>query len=745
MGNVVKSTNIRIVTTALVVLGLAADGAAQSAPRDLALATLEELLRVTITTASRGAETAADAPARVQVVTAADIERRGYRSLAEVLKDLPDVKVDLAGDQDYPTELTIQGTRGASRVVLLLDGIRISSPTNEPLPILANYPVHGARQIEIVYGPASALYGADAFSAVINIISKDADEASGLAVASSVGQFGLYNQTASFGRRFGSRTSLVVAGQFLHDRQPDLSRYYPEDFGGLQAQRTGVFNTIFGPMTAAGRLSPEFDIPLSAHSVHATLRSGGLQLSLFENHSRVSNSPAYTPDNAVYNPAAFNRNSLLVGAATYTRTIGGVTSTSSLTASRHELDPESGYWNVYSNLRKSYKYAFGSMVKLDEQLSWKPAGRLTVTTGGTYERFFSIPQGADLNAPIESRDRPGTILDTDIADDFIKVRSANVGAFGQLQYALAPALAITLGARTDYSTRYGGTFNPRLGLVARPGPQTTLKLLYGTAFLAPSPYQAFAHYGSFYSVDGGSTYQSSFWHLGNAALKPQHKRTVEVSLTQTVGDSLVLSASAFRSALDSLIKESDAARSYAGSYHGWPVDYIEFPVNEGHSTIYGGTVEADVLKSFALDRRIQLRAAVSVADGWVWDRDQLGASLPIGGMAPVQFRAGADVDWGRWTAGPRLIAVGRQRVLATTLEGGDQARRTLDGYVTVDIAVRRRNVLKHVDAFIVVDNALDQRYRAINARAYNNPEELIGAPQHPRRVTVGLDVRLPIK
>ncbi len=46
----------------------------------------------------------------------------------------------------------------------------------------ANYPVHNARQVEIVYGPASALYGADAFSAVINIISKDVGESPGLAV-----------------------------------------------------------------------------------------------------------------------------------------------------------------------------------------------------------------------------------------------------------------------------------------------------------------------------------------------------------------------------------------------------------------------------------------------------------------------------------------------------------------------------------------------------------------------------------
>jgi outer membrane cobalamin receptor len=187
----------RLVVVVLTLSGLATGAVAQVVPPppDLWHATLEDLMNIAITTASRTTEGLTDAPARVQVVTAAQIQRRGYRSLSDVLKDLPDFKVDVAGNWDFPAELTVQGVRGATRVVLLLDGIRISSPTNEPLPIVANYPVHTARQIEIVYGPASALYGADAFSAVINIISKDATESAGLAVSTSVGAFGLYNQT----------------------------------------------------------------------------------------------------------------------------------------------------------------------------------------------------------------------------------------------------------------------------------------------------------------------------------------------------------------------------------------------------------------------------------------------------------------------------------------------------------------------------------------------------------------------
>jgi len=94
---------------------------AKRPPSDLTQATLEQLMDIPITTASRTTETQSDAPARVEVITAEQIRRRGYRSLLDVLKDLPDFKVDLRGNWDFPAELTVQGVRGAGRVVLLLD------------------------------------------------------------------------------------------------------------------------------------------------------------------------------------------------------------------------------------------------------------------------------------------------------------------------------------------------------------------------------------------------------------------------------------------------------------------------------------------------------------------------------------------------------------------------------------------------------------------------------------------------
>ena len=513
----------------------------------------------------------------------------------------------------------------------------------------------------------------------------------------------------------------MLSGQFLYDHQPDLSRFYPEAFGGLQAQHTGVFNTIFGPMTSSRPVSPAYDIPMSAHSVQARLQAGGLDLSLFENGSRTSTAPAYTPDNAVYNAAAFNENHLLVASGSYTRPIGRVTSTSTLMFSRHELDPESGYWNVFSNMEKSFKYAYGSMTKAEEQLSWKPTPSITMTTGGTFERFFAIPQGADLNAPIQSRDAPGTILDTNIPDEFVKLRYANTGAYAQMQYAPRPRVTLTLGARGDYNSRYGATFNPRLGVVARPTGSTTLKVLYGSAFLAPSPYQAYSHYGSFYSTDGGKTYASSYWHLPNPDLEPQQKRTVEVNVLQTLGSNFQFSGSVFYSRFSNLIQTADADQSYAGLYLGWPVDYIDFAVNEGHAVAYGASLGLDYLRTFGPTRRFEAHAAAALANGREWEKDDINVSVADRRRWRRSSSVSAPISTGTAGASPRgSRSWARSGCWPQPSVAGSLERRTLPGYATVDVNIRR-NLFRTLDAFLTIENALDRRYRTLNPPRLHQP------------------------
>lgn len=110
--------------------------AGQTPEEEEILREIRLLLNTPVVSATRTAQQADRAPATVLVVTQDQIRRRRYRSLVDVLRDLPDFKVDLASDYDSYHALTVRGIRGQQKLVILLDGIRITGPTNEPVPLL---------------------------------------------------------------------------------------------------------------------------------------------------------------------------------------------------------------------------------------------------------------------------------------------------------------------------------------------------------------------------------------------------------------------------------------------------------------------------------------------------------------------------------------------------------------------------------------------------------------------------------
>ena len=723
------------------VLVLTSGVAAQDRAQDLTTLSLEELLNLPVVTATRSVQRASTAPAHVEVVTALDIERRGYQSLLDVLRDLPGIKVDYAVDQDLFSDVTIQGTRGTLRVVVLLDGIRVVSPTSEPIPLLANYPVHNAKQVEVVYGPASALYGADAFSAVINIITRQAGQGDRVQATLGSGQDGLWNMTGSYVASLSDRVDVTLGGQVLDDQQPDLSKAYPADFNGLASHRSGVFNTIYGPMAAGPTVSPNYSMPVHADNVQAGVRIGDLRLSAFQSMVRTPNTPAYTPDNGVYNNIAFAQNEMWVAGATYDHRVGHVETSTTATYTRHELDPKSGYLNVYSGMQRSYKYAYGASIRVEHQSTWKPTSNLTLAFGGDVGRLRSIPQSADLTTPITDKGTPGIILDTTIPDELFDLHYTNAGGYTQAQWTVRPRVTLTGGIRADYNSRYDTVFNPRVGLVSTIAEGTTMKVMYGTAYLTPSPYQMYARWGGFYSTDGGATYQSDFWHIPNPALKPQHKRTVEASLDHTLAHGLNISGSAFFSRFTDLVQESDVTTRNAGQYRGWPVALIQESVNGGRETIYGGTLQADYLAQPAPKWRVRLRSALSFADGSEMMPSAPNGELQLGGIAPMLWQTLADVDAHAWSFSARLVTVSDQRAIATTTEtNGDLKRLTIDGYTVMDLTAHRRIARSPLTLFATVNNIFDARYRNLNLRAYNNPEEMVGSPQNPRRLMAGVQI-----
>ncbi len=137
-----------------------------------------------LVTATRTAITADDALASVSVITRADIERLQPLSVPDLLAGLPGVSFANAGGYGQQTSLFVRGTNSAHTLVLI-DGVRIGSVGNG-LAAFEQLPVEQIERIEIVRGPRSSLYGADAIGGVIQIFTRHGSRGGGTTPSASV-------------------------------------------------------------------------------------------------------------------------------------------------------------------------------------------------------------------------------------------------------------------------------------------------------------------------------------------------------------------------------------------------------------------------------------------------------------------------------------------------------------------------------------------------------------------------------
>jgi iron complex outermembrane receptor protein len=145
---------------------------------------LEQLMQVKVETvygASLFAQKTTDAPASITVVTAEEIKRYGYRTLADILRSLQGFNVS------YDREHSYVGVRGVglgdfnSRILLLLDGHRVNNNLNDGAFIGTDFilDVDLIDRVEVIRGPGSVIYGNNAFFGVINVITRKAGQVNG--------------------------------------------------------------------------------------------------------------------------------------------------------------------------------------------------------------------------------------------------------------------------------------------------------------------------------------------------------------------------------------------------------------------------------------------------------------------------------------------------------------------------------------------------------------------------------------
>jgi iron complex outermembrane receptor protein len=646
--------------------------------QDFAELSLEDLLttgELRTDLASRSAETPAQAPGIVSVVTAEQIRQLGARTLDEVLRTVAglDVVTTNLGRSRIVVRGILPGAAGGSSdaVLLLMNGRRLNEELTGGATV-ANLliPVEAVSRVEILRGPASAAHGGGALAAVINVVTFSADDFQGISASGGVGSF----DTGELALRVGNRMGGVGLAGYVHfldhsgaklavpeDAQTVIDRGQPEASAislapgrtsdGLRTLETN-YRASFRELTAGVRVKSESsggyigatdalgrqndvnDRQVGADLAWARALRGGASLEV-----SVSYLTSQVRQLLELFPSGFERPT--PGADSVTQFPNGALFQSSLNSRR-----------------------FGAEAVFQKA----GAGRHRVVAGGSFARESSYALEARAN--LDYRD--GTPLPElrPLAGALGDLRRSVGSLFAFDTVSLSSRASATLGARWDHGSDYGDEFSPHAALVAALREDLDLKLVYGRSFRPPS----FTELA--FELPG---------YLPDPALRPVRLHAAEASLSLSRGD-LQLSATYFLNWLRDPIGPDRPVATLA------PARLVNLP----GANVSG--LELELRRSFGLGSAIFASYTFQRAE----ERD---SGLAVPGVPEDMLSVGGTLSFReRVSATPYLLFRGRR------LRADGDARSPQDAYALVNLNVRARRVARNLELWATALNLFDTTY-----------------------------------
>lgn len=592
---------------------------------------------VSIATGSQQAITRA--PSSATVITSGDIKAMGATGLEQVLESVPGLHVLYNNIAMNP----IYSFRGITskqnpQVLMLVNGIPITNVfSGNRSQLWGGMPLENVARIEVIRGPGSALYGADAFSGVINVITKTAADIKGTEYGARIGSFNTRDAWIQHGGKLGeldaafylgagstdgqkgiiqrdalSRAGSVNAQNKSVDARVDLSYQSWRFRTGYQQRKLGSGAGLGGSLDPAARTHPSrLYLDLSYDKANWAQNWDISALAGYYDIKDAPGSPTYTlfpagailpfgtfPNGMIGNPGHSEQHTHASVSAVYTG------------FEEHKIRTGTGF-------RVEDMYA------IQETKNYGP-------------NYAPLPQGL-----VDASGNPALV--------YLLPHKRNLSfVFAQDEYNFAQDWTLTAGVRHDSYSDFGSTTNPRLALVWDASYNIVIKAMHGTAFRAPS-------FSELYSINNPVV-------TGNASLKPETITTDELGFSWQPLARLKTDLNFFQYNMRNIILP--VAKTYQ---------------NAGTQTGRGLEFEA----TFEAASNLRLTGNVSI------QHSTDGATGLDAGLAPHQRLFGR-ADWRfmpLWHLGATINNVkGRMR------EPGD-TRPQIPDYTTVDLTLRREKLI----------------------------------------------------
>lgn len=455
-------------------------------------------------TASRHQQPITKAPASVDIITSEQIKRYGWRTVSAMLSSLPGFI------STYDRAYDHVGVRGFAppgdyntRMLVLIDGHRVNENLQDYAGLGRDFlvDVENIERVEVVRGPASSLYGSSAMYAVVNVITQRGRDLQGAQFAGEMASYDSHRGQVSIGDKFANGIEALISASYYHsDGQENLK------FPGLGTAHNlddEQVERLFGK-TAWGDF---------------TLSGGFMQRKKFL--------PAGTTGADFNEPGSFYNDHRAYADLNYHSNFGN----------NWDLTGRL-FWDSYKFNDDLHSRFYGPLIINHDTWNGQWAGGEALLSH-TFFDSHHLTLGSEfrrnyLQLMANHDENPYAVW----ADN--RLTSSISGIYLQDAWSILDNLSLQAGGRYDHYDNFGGTFNPRLGLIYQPWTDTTLKLLYGTAFRAPNAFESL-----YACCDGG-------W-IGNPSLKPEQIETYEFVMEQRLNKNLDLRISPFHNRLTNVI------------------------------------------------------------------------------------------------------------------------------------------------------------------------------------------------
>ena len=533
---------------------------------------LGELVELEVFTASRKHQRISAAPANIIVITSETIERRGYRTLEEVLRDLPGF--DFTTSQpagEYPTHFIFRGITdvGQTNVLVMVDGIVRNDISNDWAMYLGyNLPLSDVEKIEVVSGPGSVLYGANAYAGVINIITKTADglfenEAKTRSVLDLKNTYGVDQTIAPeifVGYKFQNGLTAQLAGRWYKtDGDGGLDRPDPGNYFHNNYEPDVILTTEFGdipnernPDGRTRRIPDGFKTGINDITLRGRIQKGGFTLG-FTHWDKEEGLGSYVPGyeyfantegldylvhhagNTVFASYEFDFNERLLSQSRFYFRNTRILPETGFTYTYKYQSVDNGVNPPVTDKKKGY-HAEGFIIGLEEQANIRLSKESDLILGLQLEQQIKQPLGISLGP---EQDATSTIVGSTYTSEEQTVQPMfffhHLALFAQAEQRIGENYRLTGGLRYDTSDEYGDILNPRFAFVTTPVKGLSLKLLYGQAYKAPTIFELFDEF------------------RGNPELAPQEIATSEIELGYAFPKYAAVKVNYFYSRLTDLI------------------------------------------------------------------------------------------------------------------------------------------------------------------------------------------------